>query len=146
MKRILLSASLLALLVFTSGCYNAKVTTGAQPGSQTIEKPWASGFLFGLVPPPVVEAGEECPNGVAEVETKISFLNGFVSGLTFNLYTPMTINVTCAAASSSLLPQDDAKSVTVSHAATVEAKQAAFQQAAAQSRDMQQPVQVRFVD
>ncbi|MCH8569268.1 MAG: Bor family protein [Balneolales bacterium] len=91
--------------LFLSGCYNARVTTGATPSNQTIERPWASGFLFGLVPPSTVNAANECPNGVAVVETKLSFLNMLAAGFTFNLYTPMNISVTCAAGSAEL-PED----------------------------------------
>jgi len=39
----------------------------------------------------------QCDNGVAEVETKVSFLNLLVNGITGGLYSPMSITVTCAA-------------------------------------------------
>ena len=92
-------ATLLVLvaLVF-GGCYHATVNTGVAPGSQQIHQPWAKSFVFGLVPPETVNAMEECgSNGVARVETQISFLNGLVSALTFSIFTPMDILVTCGA-------------------------------------------------
>jgi Bor protein len=52
--------------------------------------------VFGLVPPSTVETAAKCPNGVAKVETQLSFLNQLVSVLTLSIYTPMTIEVTCA--------------------------------------------------
>ena len=88
---------LLALAFIFSSCYHAQITTDKAPSSQVIEKPWANSFIFGLVPPKVVETASECPDGLAKVETKQSFLNGLVSGLTFSIYTPMHIKVTCAA-------------------------------------------------
>lgn len=95
---------LLTGLFIFSGCYHAQVTTDRQPSAQVYEDRMASGFLFGLVPPSIVRAQDECPNGVARVETKLSFLNGLVSTITFNIYTPMHIKVTCAAASADVTP------------------------------------------
>lgn len=92
MRRLVLVLSVLLL----SGCFHAQVTTGATPSAQTIEKPWAMSFIYGLVPPPVTETAAQCPKGVAKVETRISFLNGVVAALTFSLVTPMEIKVTCA--------------------------------------------------
>jgi hypothetical protein len=37
-----------------------------------------------------------CPAGVARVETRQSFANGLVGMITFGIYTPMEIIVTCA--------------------------------------------------
>jgi hypothetical protein len=44
-----------------------------------------------------VEVRAQCgAAGVAKVETRISFLNAVASGITFSIYTPMQIDVTCA--------------------------------------------------
>lgn len=80
-----------------SACYHATIETGLPPGNQTLERPWALSFIAGLVPPPVVETAERCPNGVSKVETQLSFLNQVVNVLTFGILTPMDIRVTCAA-------------------------------------------------
>ena len=61
-----------------------------------IDNQWAHGFIFGLVPPSTVSTQAQCAKGVAKVETQISFLNGLAQMLTFSLYTPMSIKVTCA--------------------------------------------------
>lgn len=89
----------LILLAVLAGCYHATVDTGAAPSFRTIDLDWAHSFLGGLVPPGTVEAASKCPNGVARVETKLSFLNMVATGLTGGLYSPMNIKVTCAAAS-----------------------------------------------
>lgn len=48
------------------------------------------------MPPPTVNAMATCGNaGVAVVETQQSFLNGLVGVLTFGIYTPIQITVTC---------------------------------------------------
>ena len=97
---------LVALLALTAtvGCYHATVDTGLTPSGQTIAKPWANSFVYGIVPPPVVETMSKCPNGVAKVETQLSFLNGLVGALTWGIYTPMNINVQCAAGRSASAP------------------------------------------
>ncbi len=93
MQKLLSVCALFAVL----GCYHATVETGATPSTQKISKGFASGWIFGLVPPSTVETAARCPNGAARVETKISFVNGLVSFLTLSIYTPMSIEVTCAA-------------------------------------------------
>ena len=100
----------LAGLLLLTGCYHTQVTTGLTPSSQVIDIPFAHSFVYGLVPPSEVKTASECPNGVAKVETQISFVNGLVAALTFSLYTPMHITVTCAAAErADVLPSDSQK-------------------------------------
>ncbi len=92
-----LSRATLAVVLFSSmACYHAIITTGRAESSTIIEKPWASSFVFGLVPPDPLEVSNECKSGVAKVETQHSFLNALVAFLTFQIYTPMDIKVTCA--------------------------------------------------
>jgi opacity protein-like surface antigen len=86
------------LFIF-SGCHHAQVVTDREPSAQVYEDKMANSFLFGLIPPKTVRAQDECPNGVARFETKRSFLNGLVSAITFNIYTPMHIELTCASSS-----------------------------------------------
>lgn len=80
-----------------AGCYHATVETGATPSQQSIRKGFASSWVYGLVPPSTVATQERCPDGVARVETQLSFVNQLVSLLTLGIYTPMQIDVTCAA-------------------------------------------------
>ena len=95
MRRVLVLA--LSVLMF-SGCYHATINTGVAPGTTQIHQPWATSFIYGLVPPATVDAMETCGSaGVARVETQHSFLNGLVAGLTFGIFTPMDILVTCGA-------------------------------------------------
>ena len=84
------------LLLSAPGCYHAIVDTGLQAGTEVIMKPWASGWIYGLVPPSPINAASQCKSGVAKVETQLSFVNQLVSILTLGIYTPMDIRVTCA--------------------------------------------------
>lgn len=94
MKRL---SALLAVALLASGCYQATIITGRPMGTETIEVPWAHSFLAGLVPPSTLNTASRCPNGVAEVQTVHSFLNLVAAAVTFSVYTPMTLKVTCAA-------------------------------------------------
>ncbi len=98
--RLIRSVSVLVLAVAFSGCYHATIDTGLTPNNVTVKKEWAHGFIYGLVPPSVVETVSKCPNGAAKVETQLSFLNEVASILTWGIYTPMTIEVQCAGARS----------------------------------------------
>ena len=94
--RIRRAAAVVAAFALT-GCYHAVIQTGRPESTDVISIKWANSFIFGLVPPPIVETASRCTNGVAKVETQHSFLNGIAAIVTFSLYTPMQIDVTCAA-------------------------------------------------
>ena len=93
--RTLRAAAVVAAFALT-GCYHAVITTGRPESTDVISIKWANSFIFGLVPPPIVDAAARCTNGVAKVETQHSFLNGIAAIVTFQIYTPMQIDVTCA--------------------------------------------------
>jgi hypothetical protein len=88
--------TLFAILLVLPGCYSARIETGLTPSTTQIQQKFASCWIYGLVPPKTVAAMSQCPNGVAIVETRLSFLNGLVGAITFGIYTPMEIVVTCA--------------------------------------------------
>jgi len=84
------------LLLLLPACYAAKVETGLPASKTQIRQTFASSWIYGLVPPKTVAAAAQCPNGVAVVETQLSFVNQLVGFLTLGIYTPMQIVVTCA--------------------------------------------------
>jgi hypothetical protein len=96
-QRILSLTLVVGAALLASGCYHAQVTTGATAGPTVIDTPWAMGFVYGLVPPAAIDAAAACPNGVARVETRLSFLNQLVGALSAGIITPMHITITCAA-------------------------------------------------
>jgi len=95
MHRVL-RLSIASLLLAAAACYHATIDTGLTPSTVAINKSWASGWLWGLVPPSRIATASMCTNGVAKVETKHSFLNMLVGGLTGGIYSPIAIKVTCA--------------------------------------------------
>lgn len=101
------------LMLTGIGCYHATITTGLPPSGQT-KTTWAHSWIYGLVPPSVVAAQSECSNGVAQVETQLTFVNGLISSLTWGVYTPMQIKVTCASSRTGA-QIDSSESVTVQY-------------------------------
>jgi hypothetical protein len=89
--------SLLVALVaaVVAGCYHITVVTGAPPAPTVVDKPWQMSFVYGLAPPPELNVKDQCPTGVAKVETQQSFLNGLVSALSAGIVTPIQTTVTC---------------------------------------------------
>ena len=79
-----------------TGCYRVTVVTGAQPSATVIDKPFQHSFVYGLVPPAEINTREQCPNGLSKVVTEQSFINGLVGALTWSIYTPIHVNITCA--------------------------------------------------
>ena len=89
-------AAIAVLAVATSGCYRVTVETGAPMGTASIERPWQMSFAAGLVPPPEINTREDCPLGVARVETQRSFLNELASAITSAIISPMDVRIICA--------------------------------------------------
>lgn len=136
--RSLLSAGVVLAL---SACYHATIETGLPPSNQTLEKPWALAFVYGLVPPATIETAQRCPHGVAKVETQLSFLNQVVNALTFGILTPMDIRVTCAAQAP---PGPRAEAAVIDAKLPMEHKQDLFTAAVWRAREVAGPVWVRF--
>ena len=131
----------LLFALVSSGCYHAMVVTGRAPSTVVVDKPFASGWIYGLVPPSTVDAASECPDGVAIVETELSFVNQLVGFLTGGIYTPMHIRVTCAAIESGSAETPAVEIVVVEeHSSVVEAFESAADEAVASGA----PVVVRF--
>jgi len=139
MKRLRQTLLLVAVTTVVPACYHATVELGRPPSAQVVDKPFASSWVYGLVPPSTVQAASQCPNGVAKVETQLSFVNGLVSFLTLGIYTPMQITVTCAAGASSsgfleIQPEDDSP----------EAAEIALATAVRQATEQRRPAYVRL--
>ena len=129
-------------LIGLAACYHATIDTGLPPSPQVVDKPWASGWIYGLVPPKTIETMAKCPNGVSKVETQLSFVNQLVNFLTLGIYTPMSIKVTCASGSRAAIPQGASK-VELGANPTVQDLQDALGRAAALSARIGAPVYIQ---
>ena len=106
-----------------SACYTATIETGLPPSPQVIENGMATAWIYGLVPPKVVQTAAQCPNGVAKVVTQLSFVNQLIAFLTAGIFTPMTIKVTCAASTSASGADESAAEESVLIGGTLEEQQ-----------------------
>jgi hypothetical protein len=129
--------------VVLGACFHATIETGLPPSPQVIDEPWASSFVYGLVPPKTVETMAKCPNGVSKVETQHTFLNGLVAALTLSIFTPMQIRVTCAAGGHAAIPSGAPAIQLGQHPSAAEMQQA-LAAAAAQSVAADAPVYLEF--
>lgn len=94
--------SLCAIALLTTACFHQVVNTGRSPGATVIEEAWVSTWLWGLVAAKPIDVRQQCPGGVAVVETQQSFVNGLVGAVTLGIYTPQRVRITCASNTSSL--------------------------------------------
>jgi hypothetical protein len=113
------------------------------PGTEVISKPWASSWIYGLIPPNAIETATKCPHGVARVETQHSFVNELVGMLTAGIYTPMTITVTCAERST-MSSNSDGSEVLVAGSSSPDDLRDAFAQAIERSMSTGHPVLVEL--
>ncbi len=125
------------------GCYHATVDTGLTPSAQVVEKSFAAGWIFGLVPPSTVQTAAQCPHGAAKIETQLSFVNQLVAWLTVYIFTPMSIKVQCAQGGRASLPAN-APIIDVGMNATTEELQNAMNRAADMSIRTHTPVYVEY--
>ena len=128
-------------LVVVSGCYRATIDTGLA-SSHRSEKIWAHSYVYGLVPPAVVSAVNERDHGVARVETVHTFVNQLIAAVTFGVYTPMTITVTCAAVSSAQQARDSSDALSVSELSGYDEIRDVFQQASHRAVESESPAYV----
>ncbi len=95
LKRKLLVTAALGCMVTLGGCYHTITTTHLNPGPTHVQQ-WVPTFIYGLVPGNV-DAGKMCGGKpVQAVDTQASFLNMLVGWVTFGIFTPMQVTVTCA--------------------------------------------------
>lgn len=139
MKSLGRVVSLTFVSLLCAACWHATIVTG-KPESQTvIEKEWAMSFVYGLIPPDVVDVSKECADGVAKVETQHSFLNSLVAFLTFSIVTPIDIKVTCAGSGGHA-----SADFTIPESATPVERQAVINEAANAAISRGQAVTVKF--
>jgi hypothetical protein len=134
--------SVLCLLLLSAGCYHATITTGLPLSNEVITKPFASCWIYGLIPPSTVETAAKCPHGVAKVETQLSFVNSLVGMITAGIYTPMTITVTCAE-SAKMGANDGSEMLMVKGSSQADVRDA-FAEAAERSMETGHPVYVQL--
>ena len=94
-------APLVAALVLLAGCWRTTIRNGSTPIGQTpieYDGKWHSGLVYGLAElSGPYDLSAVCPRGWSEIHTETSFVNGLVTAVTFEIYTPQSVTIRCAA-------------------------------------------------
>jgi hypothetical protein len=130
-----------AVCLLATACYRQVVQTGRTPGTTVVEKPWTATWVFGLVPAKPIDVSQQCPNGIATVETELTVPNFLASLVTLFIYMPRSVKVTCANRSAL---NRGLQELFVARTATLSERSAVFTAAAELSERLDQPVVVRF--
>ena len=148
MTRHLLRSSVFAAclgLFIYAGC--ATVDMRRPPGDKTMtieSKGWGVWFLSHKIASEVIQAQNQCSNGIAKIEASQSFGSIVGSIITLGLYSSMEITVTCAADDMSSEGVDSESVVTVPHSSDDEEIMVAFGQAVDMAVANELPAYVQF--
>jgi len=86
------------LLLALPACFRTTVKNGEPVSSGPIEwnDRWHHGLVFGLAElSGPYDLSRLCPRGWAEIHTETPFLQGLVTVLTLNVYTPQSVTIRC---------------------------------------------------
>ncbi|MEX2153539.1 MAG: hypothetical protein WD825_09385 [Gemmatimonadaceae bacterium] len=133
--------TLAAICLLASACFRQVVQTGRTPGSTVISKPWTATWVFGLVPATPIDVSAQCPSGIATVVTELSVPNWLASAITFGIYSPRTVTITCAGRAAL---NGGLRQFHVARGAPMADQNAVFVAAAEASNRTNMPVIVRF--
>ena len=104
--RLSVVAALLGTAQVSTACYHTIITTNLTPGTEVFHEGFRPAFIAGLVPAQVDGAKACQGRRWARIETQYSFLNWVVGAVTFGIFTPMDVKITCAAGSAQATPPD----------------------------------------
>jgi hypothetical protein len=94
-KRVAVRTLVIGSFLALTACYHTITTTTLSPGTKVTQE-WVPTFIDGLVPGKV-DAQAICRGKpIQGVESQASFLNVLVGIITFGIFTPMSVTVTCA--------------------------------------------------
>ena len=94
MKRIVL-----VLALALAGCWRMTVTNANPAGPTPIEYDgkWHSGLVFGLAElSGPYDLSKICPQGWSQIHVETPFVQGLVTAITANIYTPQGVTIRCA--------------------------------------------------
>ncbi len=92
-KSLVLAAALAG--AGATGCSKVTYVNPNTTPSGVVQATTGHFFIFGLVGHTEIWANQMCPNGVAKVVSKETFLDLVLSFITIDLYTPRTYEIEC---------------------------------------------------
>ncbi|HJQ20369.1 MAG TPA: hypothetical protein VJ867_08490 [Gemmatimonadaceae bacterium] len=127
--------------LLVAACYHQVVQTGRAPGSTVVSKPWTATWIFGLVPATPIDVSQQCPNGIATVETQMTVPNWLATAVTLGIYAPRDVKITCATRSAL---NNGWREIHVARGASPLDQQRVIEQAAELSAQTHAPVVLSF--
>ncbi len=132
-------------LFLIAGCATVDMRRPIGDKTMTIEsKGWGVWFLSHKMASEVIQAENQCNNGIAKIETSQSFGSFLGSVLSLGLYSSVVITVTCAADDMSSEGVDSASVVAVPYGSDDEEIMDAFGRAVGLAVANEQPAYVQF--
>jgi len=89
-------AFLFASLFLATGCFHVSYVSNKPQAATPAYDGWHSDVVWGLaeVSDPV-DVPKLCPGGFARIESQLTFVQGLVQYITFGIYNPQNVTVTC---------------------------------------------------
>jgi len=102
-----MKVALLSTALALTACNAHKVTYDTRLPRGQVHSEWTGHYLYGNIGHTDINVRRICPQGVAKIETYRSFGNGFVGAITFGIYTPRTVRITCVSGNSAIAALGD---------------------------------------
>ena len=141
-RRTAVMLALVGSVAVGTGCYHSIITTDLPPSTEVYHEGFRPAFIYGLVPAQVDGSKYCAGRRWARVETQYSILDWVVGTVTFGIFTPMDVRVTCAASGAMLTP--DGATLKVASNATGTEKDDAFALALILARESGKSVYLAF--
>ncbi len=87
--------ALTATMMLVAGCNKITYVNPQVPRGGAVHVEGGSFFIFGLVGEKTIPVYQMCPNGVAQMQSKASFVDLVLGVITIGIYTPRTYEIEC---------------------------------------------------
>jgi len=97
---------LIASFAVLTGCWHTVISTDLPPSTEVYHEGFRPAFIYGLVPAQL-DASKYCGGRRwARIETQQTPVDWIVAAVTWGIFTPMDVRVTCAARGAMTTPTD----------------------------------------
>ncbi len=89
------SLALAATLMLAGACNKVTYVNPQVPRGGAVHEEKGNFFIFGLVGEKTIPVYQMCPNGVAQIQSRESFLDVILTVITVALYSPRSYEIEC---------------------------------------------------
>ena len=87
--------ALAATAMLAGACNKVTYVNPQVPRGGAVHSETGHFFIFGLVGEKTIPVYQMCPNGVARVVSKFTFIDAILGAITINLYSPRSYEIEC---------------------------------------------------